>query len=69
MLGKELAITSAENHRLLRRKGVTVTKTIDVIIATFCISNNLPLPHSDKDFQTIEKHLNPKVVRYRCAFL
>jgi len=62
MLGKELAIKSAENYRFMRRKGVTVRKTIDVIIATFCISNNLPLLHSDRDFTPMEKHLGLKVV-------
>jgi predicted nucleic acid-binding protein len=63
MLGKELAVKSAENYRFLRKEGVTVRKTIDVIIATFCIENNLPLLHSDKDFTPIEKHLNLKVVK------
>lgn len=62
MLGKELAVKSAENYRTLRKKGVTVRKTIDVIIATFCIENNLPLLHSDKDFKPMEKYLNLKVV-------
>jgi hypothetical protein len=62
MLGKQLAIKSAENYRLLRKKGVTVRKTIDVIIATFCIENNLPLLHSDRDFIPMEKHLNLKVI-------
>ena len=62
MLGKELAVKSAENYRILRKKGVTVRKTIDVIIATFCITNNLPLLHSDRDFHPMEKHLNLKVI-------
>ena len=62
MLSKELAIKSAENYRILRKKGVTVRKTIDVIIATFCIENNLPLLHSDRDFRPVEKHLSLKVV-------
>ena len=62
MLGKELAIKSAENYRRLRKKGVTVRKTIDVIIATFCIANNLPLLHSDRDFRPMEKHLNLRVI-------
>jgi len=62
MLGKELAIKSAENYRILRKKGVTVRKTIDVIIATFCIESNLPLLHSDRDFRPMEKHLSLKVV-------
>jgi len=62
MLGKELAVKSAENYCILRKKGVTVRKTIDVIIATFCITNNLPLLHSDRDFRPMEKHLNLKVI-------
>ncbi len=63
MLGKDLAIKSAENYRILRKKGVTVRKTIDVIIATFCIFSDLPLLHSDRDFRPMEKHLNLKVIR------
>ncbi len=63
MLGKDLAIKSAENYRILRKKGVTVRKTIDVIIATFCIFSDLPLLHSDRDFNPMEKHLNLKVIR------
>lgn len=62
MLGRQLALRSAENYRILRKKGVTVRKTIDVIIATFCIANNLPLLHSDRDFSPMEKHLNLKVI-------
>lgn len=62
MLGKKLAIKSAENYRKLRKKGITVRKTIDVIIATFCIENNLPLLHSDRDFRIMEKHLTLKVL-------
>ena len=57
MLGKHMAVKSAQNHRKLRRKGVTVRKTIDIIIATFCIENKLPLLHSDKDFQPMVKHV------------
>lgn len=57
MLGRELAIKSAENYRLLRKKGITVTKTIDVMIATFCIENGLPLLHNDKDFEPMTKYL------------
>jgi len=58
MLGKNLAVKSAQNYRTLRKKGVTVRKTIDVIIATFCIQNQLPLLHSDRDFEPMEKHLS-----------
>jgi len=62
MLGKKLAVKSAENYRKLKKKGVTVRKTIDVIIATFCIENDLLLLHSDRDFKIMEKHLALKVV-------
>ena len=55
--GQEMAIKSADNFRLLRKKGITVRKTIDVLIATFCINKNLPLLHSDKDFDPFHQHL------------
>jgi len=55
--GEEIAIKSADNFRLLRKRGVTVRKTIDVLIATFCIGNNLPLLYSDKDFEPFHRHL------------
>jgi len=50
MLGKPLALKTAQNYRHLRKQGITVRKTIDVMIATFCIENDFPLLHSDKDF-------------------
>ncbi len=57
MLGKGLAIKSAENFRKLRKQGITIRKTADVIIATFCIEHGLPLLFSDKDFQPFVQHL------------
>ena len=60
MLDTNIAIQSAKNFRTLRKKGVTVRKTIDTIIATYCIENKLPLLHSDKDFQPFHKHLKLK---------
>ncbi|MCG7982540.1 MAG: PIN domain nuclease [Candidatus Thiodiazotropha lotti] len=57
MLGKAMAIRSAENFRALRKKGLTVRKTADVIIATFCIDQKLPLLFSDKDFKPFVEHL------------
>jgi predicted nucleic acid-binding protein len=57
MLGMQMAIKSAENFRALRKKGITVSKTADVIIATFCIEQTLPLLFSDKDFKPFVKHL------------
>ncbi|MCI0667671.1 MAG: PIN domain nuclease [Methylococcaceae bacterium] len=57
LLGKQLAMRSAENFRLLRKKGITVRKTTDAIIATFCIENKLPLLHADRDFDAFHQHL------------
>jgi predicted nucleic acid-binding protein len=51
---KKIAIKSAENFRDLRKKGVTVRKTTDMLIGTFCIENNIPLLHNDKDFIPME---------------
>jgi len=57
LLGKKMAIASADNFRKLRKKGITVRKTADVIIASYCIEHQLPLLFSDKDFQPFVKHL------------
>ncbi len=62
MVGREVAIGSARNYRALRARGVTIRKTIDVIIATFCISNGHRLLHSDRDFDPMERHLGLRVV-------
>ena len=63
MVGQELAIKSAMNYRVLRQKGITIRKTIDVIIGTFCIHNNFVLLHNDKDFDSLENHLKLKVMK------
>lgn len=54
--GKAIAIKSAENYRILRKKAITVRKTIDVIIATFCIEEGYQLLHCDKDFEPFVTH-------------
>lgn len=62
MVGQELAIESASNYRLLRKNGVTVRKTIDVMIGTFCIHHHFALLHDDRDFAPMEKRLKLKKV-------
>lgn len=57
MLGPELALRSAQHYRTLRKRGVTVRKTIDVIIGTYCIAHQLPLLHNDQDFIPMAQHL------------
>lgn len=63
MVGQNMAIKSAANYRLLRKKGVTVRKTIDVMIGTFCIYYHFSLLHDDRDFDPIEKYLKLKTIR------
>ena len=62
MGGYQVAVQSAQNYRTLRKKGVTVRKTIDVIIGTYCILKNLPLLHDDRDFEPMVSHLSLKIV-------
>lgn len=58
LLGRDLAIRSTDNYRLLRKRVSTIRKTADVVIATFCIEKNLALLYSDRDFRPIVTHLN-----------
>jgi len=62
MVGRGLAIKSALNYRLLRKNGVTVRKTIDVMIGTFCIHYQFSLLHDDRDFEPMEKYLKLKTI-------
>jgi predicted nucleic acid-binding protein len=62
MGGQVLALESAANYRRLRKKGVTVRKTIDVMIGTFCIHYSLPLLHDDRDFDPMVKLLGLKII-------
>ena len=57
MVGFSMAEKSASNYRLLRSKGVTVRKTIDVLIGTFCAEHGLQLIHHDSDFELMAKHI------------
>jgi predicted nucleic acid-binding protein len=57
LCGPILAPKAADNYRLLRNRGITVRGTIDVIIATWCVENDVPLIHADRDFEGMEKWL------------
>jgi predicted nucleic acid-binding protein len=59
--GEEIALQAAQNFRALRRLGVTVRKTIDTIIATYCIANGYSLLHNDRDFDPFVDHLGLRV--------
>jgi predicted nucleic acid-binding protein len=60
--GKPLAVLAASNYRRLRQKGVAVRSTIDCLIATFCVENNFPLLHDDRDYDPFEQHLGLRAV-------
>ena len=57
MFGHGLPEKCAENYRALRKKGITIRKTTDVIIATFCIEQRMPLLFTDRDFIPFADHL------------
>ena len=60
--GSELAVAAAQNYRELRQRGYTVHKTIDCLIATFCLQGKHELLHRDHDFDCFEKALGLQVV-------
>lgn len=57
IVGEAIAVAAARNYRLLRSRGVTVRKTIDLLIGTWCIVNRRPLLHDDRDFRPMVLHL------------
>jgi predicted nucleic acid-binding protein len=60
--GVDLATEAARNYRVLRARGHTVRKTIDCLIATFCIRGGHSLLHRDRDFDPFERYLELSVV-------
>ena len=62
MLNPDLAVLTAANFRRLHARGITVRKTIDLIIGTFCIANDHELLHADRDFSPMERHLGLRTI-------
>ena len=62
LVGKEIAFKAAENYRFLRKNGITVRKTIDIVIGTFCIEKKINLLHCDHDYEPMVHYLNLSVV-------
>lgn len=62
MLDDALAVRAARNYRMLRARGVTVRRTIDMVIGTYCLAHGLKLLHDDRDFDGMERHLGLSVV-------
>jgi predicted nucleic acid-binding protein len=65
LVGRNVAIAAADNYRRLRSRGITVRKTIDVIIGTFCVLRNHELLHCDRDFDPLEEVLGLRVFQSR----
>ena len=63
MLGQERAVRSAARYRELRRKGITVRKPNDAIIASYCIDVGMPLHSGDRDFVPYKKHLALRIYK------
>ena len=61
MVNPALAVQSARNYRFLRQKGITVRKTMDSLIATYCIENDHQLLHNDSDFDGYEEYFGLRV--------
>jgi len=60
LLDDRLAAQAARNYRHLRDRGITIRKTADIIIGTFCIEHGHSLLHEDRDFEPMEKYLGLK---------
>ena len=62
MINDSIAVEAARNYRILRARGITVRKTIDMVIATFCLAEGHRLLHDDRDFDPIAAHLGLRIV-------
>jgi predicted nucleic acid-binding protein len=58
-----IAETAAEHYRRLRAKGITIHSSIDMLIGTWCILNNMPLLHNDRDYDALERFCGLRVVK------
>ena len=62
---RETFILAADIFRKLRKKWITIRKTVDCLIAAVAIENNFLLLHHDKDFIPIEKYCDLKTLTLR----
>jgi predicted nucleic acid-binding protein len=63
LVGRDSALRAADYYRRLRKRGVTVRKTIDVLIGTYCIQHGHELLHADRDFDSIQQYLGLRVLQ------
>ena len=63
LVGRDSALRAADYYRRLRKRGVTVRKTIDVLIGTYCIQHGHELLHADRDFDSMQRYLGLRVLQ------
>ena len=64
LVGRDNALRAADSYRRLRKRGVTVRKTIDVLIGTYCIQHGHELLHADRrDFDSMQRHLRLRLLQ------
>jgi len=59
--GTAMALAAVDHYRVLRRRGVTVRKAVDCLIAAWCIAHGVPLLHADRDFAPFADHCGLRV--------
>jgi predicted nucleic acid-binding protein len=62
MLNEDIAVQAARNYRVLRGKGITIRKTVDLIIGTYCMEHGHTLLHDEHDFEPMHVHLGLQVL-------
>ena len=61
MAGRAVALESARNYRILRQRGITIRKTMDMLIGTYCLMHDHELLHADRDFDLLHQHLGLRI--------
>jgi len=62
---QSMHLHSADIYRSLRKKGITIRKPIDCMIASVAIAHKVQLLHNDKDFSPIGKYCGLKTVKIK----
>ena len=59
--GTDMALAATDHYRSLRRRGITVRKAVDCLIAAWCITHDVPLLHADRDYAPFAAHCGLRV--------
>ena len=62
LVGEAVALRAAAHFRTLRARGITIRRTMDLLIGSFCILHGHALLHRDRDFDPMAEHLGLRVV-------